>query len=441
MGEQDDAYSLYKAATRELLNRIGQDDQLYSNALVYQHRLSENIEQSQLYGETDTHKAERNRIISELNKLALTKLGVSFNELCKQVALSEAQERTEISPTIITDPVSLVELHSEGPVWRILKSIKEARVHSRWDEILSFCDQAIRCETRHPDRSARATAQFYMADALARSDRLKEGTDEAERARKNFRVQRNHRNMILADLMLTFLKLKAREDLRYVRLDYVAIRDHCRELESKAKENPQSCKAERQFYGQIIEGIQQALEHIDQSLANEVAQSCCLNAIPILQLFDGPDRISQPADAINYFATDAFKFEGRVFLLHPLDTAHTYTPELKEGATHFALPVPEDDWPIPTSKRERDFALVRAHYTQEGPGVRWTGQEWVTGQFKRDAETGQFYFVEIPKRHIIGGEVIQKKVAETEREVTSEEYGYVIGLLKPEGSVDMSLDS
>jgi hypothetical protein len=436
MSEQDEAYSLYEAGTRELLDQIGQNHPLYSNTLVYQHRLSENIRQSQLYGETDTLKAERNRIINELNKLALTELHISFNELCVQIELTDEQKPIELSRNIIDDPVSLVELRSEGPVWCILKNVKEARTHSKWDEVLCLCDRAIRCESRYPDRSARATAQIHMADALIRSERLKEGTEAAERASKNFEIQRDHCNMILADLLLALLKLKTGQESDGVRLDYIAICDRCRELESRAKESSQS--REEQFYKKTIEGIQWALEHIDQSLAKEIAQSCCLNAIPILQLLDGPDMVFQPAKVISYFATDEFKIEGHMYLLHPLDEAGDSALELKAGVTHFALPVPEDGWPTSTSKKERDFALVRAEVTQEGPGVRWTDQGWVAGRFARNAATGKISFMR-PKPHVIGRKVIAEEVIEIEMELALKKYGYVIGLLQPAGSIESPL--
>jgi len=431
MSEQNDVYSLYEAGTFELLNRIGRDHQLYENALLYQLRLSENIKNSRLYGETDILKADRNRIINELNKLALSALGVSFNEILAQVELKSEQETDEILLNIVSDPVSLVELRSEGPVWSILKQIAEARMLSRWKEVLRLYKQAVKCESRYHDPSARAIAKLFKADALIRSGCFKEGTEMARRASTSFAVQTDHRNKMLADLLLAFPKLKTGEDLDDLRLDYMAIYE---ELKSKVTEGRQGY--EEQFYRQSMNGIQRALDHINQSLAREVDQSCCLNTIPILQLLDGPDRVFQSSKMISYFTTDEFKIEERRYLLHSLDKSTMSALELNADVVHFALPVPADGWPTPASKKERDFVLVRAQ-AQEGVGFFWTGQKWATGRFKRDTTTGTVSFLK-SEPHIIGKQV-DIEVIEVEKDITSGKYGYVVGLLQPVGSTELPL--
>lgn len=77
-----DVYSSYEDGLRRLLDRMGQEHSRYSEALAYQHRLTENIAQCRRYGDTDTRKAERAAIIEQLNDLALSLLSISFNELC-----------------------------------------------------------------------------------------------------------------------------------------------------------------------------------------------------------------------------------------------------------------------------------------------------------------------------------------------------------------------
>jgi hypothetical protein len=59
-----------------------QDHPRYSEVLVYQQRLIENIKRSRLFGDTDTQKAERSKIIHQLNLLSLAVLGTPFNNLC-----------------------------------------------------------------------------------------------------------------------------------------------------------------------------------------------------------------------------------------------------------------------------------------------------------------------------------------------------------------------
>lgn len=71
----------YEAGLNLLMSRLGTDHPRYSEALVYQQRLTENLRLSQLFPETDNRRAERAEIIAGLNALALNTVGVSFNEL------------------------------------------------------------------------------------------------------------------------------------------------------------------------------------------------------------------------------------------------------------------------------------------------------------------------------------------------------------------------
>lgn len=77
-----DSYSLYETGLRQLLDRLGGGHPRYGEALVYQQRLAENMAGARRYGDTETRRAERAEIVGHLNELALTALGMSFNELC-----------------------------------------------------------------------------------------------------------------------------------------------------------------------------------------------------------------------------------------------------------------------------------------------------------------------------------------------------------------------
>ena len=46
-----------------------------------QQRLMENINQTRLYGDTETRRAERAEVVSHLNNLASESIGQSFNDL------------------------------------------------------------------------------------------------------------------------------------------------------------------------------------------------------------------------------------------------------------------------------------------------------------------------------------------------------------------------
>ena len=80
--QSGDAFTPYENGVRNLLAQLGQNHARYSEALVYQQRLIENITLSRLYGDTDTRKAERAEVIARLNAITLTELQTAFNTLC-----------------------------------------------------------------------------------------------------------------------------------------------------------------------------------------------------------------------------------------------------------------------------------------------------------------------------------------------------------------------
>jgi len=81
-GAGGDAYTPLEKGVQYLLENVPKDHPRYNDILVYEHRLRETIQQSRLYGDTDEYRADRARIISQLNMLALDIMGLSFNDLC-----------------------------------------------------------------------------------------------------------------------------------------------------------------------------------------------------------------------------------------------------------------------------------------------------------------------------------------------------------------------
>jgi serine/threonine protein kinase len=81
--QQDRRYARndYEIALLQLLDQLGKDRPRQVEALTYQYRLLENIDQCNRYGDTNELKSDRARIIDQLNKLALSVLGISFNKL------------------------------------------------------------------------------------------------------------------------------------------------------------------------------------------------------------------------------------------------------------------------------------------------------------------------------------------------------------------------
>jgi hypothetical protein len=79
---QPDKYSRYEAGLRRLLDQMEQDHPRYTEALTYEQRLTENIYECRLDGDTDRNTSDRSKIIRQLNSLALSVLHVPFNALC-----------------------------------------------------------------------------------------------------------------------------------------------------------------------------------------------------------------------------------------------------------------------------------------------------------------------------------------------------------------------
>ena len=52
-----------------------------TEALIYQQRLTENLELTRLYGDTETSKSERAQIHAQLDALAMAVLGVSVDQV------------------------------------------------------------------------------------------------------------------------------------------------------------------------------------------------------------------------------------------------------------------------------------------------------------------------------------------------------------------------
>jgi hypothetical protein len=79
-----DFYSVYEIGLSRLIERIGKTHSCYSEAVMYQHRLTENIKKSRRFGEDNSRQVERNEIIDGLNQLTFSILGISFNKLCDE---------------------------------------------------------------------------------------------------------------------------------------------------------------------------------------------------------------------------------------------------------------------------------------------------------------------------------------------------------------------
>lgn len=81
LGHSRDTYTPYEVGMADLLAEMTAQHPRYDDALVYQQRLTENIDDARTYGDTNDTKSERARILRQINVLAQEVLGKSLVEL------------------------------------------------------------------------------------------------------------------------------------------------------------------------------------------------------------------------------------------------------------------------------------------------------------------------------------------------------------------------
>ena len=110
-----DAFTPYETGLARFLERLGQDHPRYTEALTLEAQLRENVGQARLDGDTETRRADRNRILRELNRLALQTVRLSFNELCgfPGAEADGAQSRTTDAPLQRGFPIGFVNREQE----------------------------------------------------------------------------------------------------------------------------------------------------------------------------------------------------------------------------------------------------------------------------------------------------------------------------------------
>lgn len=77
-----DEYTHWEEGIKHLLGQLGTKHPRYSDALVYQQRLHDVVEEARLYGPTSQLKAEQARIVHQLNRISTDEIGISFNAVC-----------------------------------------------------------------------------------------------------------------------------------------------------------------------------------------------------------------------------------------------------------------------------------------------------------------------------------------------------------------------
>jgi hypothetical protein len=130
-----DVYSPYESGLRLMLDKLGRDHSRYSETLVYQQRLTDNISQARRYGDTDTRKSERAEVIDRLNELSLAVLGMAFNELCDQASPSPTRTHDPPDGLVHKPRIFLCHAKEDKPrVKELYHQLKEAGYHPWLDE-------------------------------------------------------------------------------------------------------------------------------------------------------------------------------------------------------------------------------------------------------------------------------------------------------------------
>jgi hypothetical protein len=78
----NDIYSKYLQGLARLKHRIESGCSQHSDFLAYEHQLKEFIFLARRHGDTESLRAERSKVIEQLNRLTLSVVNITFNELC-----------------------------------------------------------------------------------------------------------------------------------------------------------------------------------------------------------------------------------------------------------------------------------------------------------------------------------------------------------------------
>jgi hypothetical protein len=83
-------FEAYENGLLTLQTKMGEHHPDYSEFLIYEQRLRENIAQSRKYGDTSNLQNDRAQIIQSLNELSRIAVGTTFNDLCRSNSISSS---------------------------------------------------------------------------------------------------------------------------------------------------------------------------------------------------------------------------------------------------------------------------------------------------------------------------------------------------------------
>ncbi len=161
-----DIFSSYERGLEELLNRLGRGHPRYAETLTLQARLRENIDQTRLYGDTETRRAERAQIVEALNDLALNIAGESFTQISEDKEVDN--HKSIFSAGQAQETVD--HLHGVGEYLRRVRSFPPKQVV---DELFSVMDQTAQFieEGKRRLNYGDLSLRLRIGELLAQADR------------------------------------------------------------------------------------------------------------------------------------------------------------------------------------------------------------------------------------------------------------------------------
>ncbi len=170
------SFTDYETGLNRLLTRLGRDHPRYTEALVLQQRLLENLGRARLYGDTETSRAERAQILDTLKHLALEvgdSSGASF--LTKFVRVNFIRDADGRIAFAYPKPVIIGGSRDDARLENLRQRLQTARkAGKRAEEGAVLGGLGSACEVRGDYHQA--VEHYKQAVAIARelSDRLSE---------------------------------------------------------------------------------------------------------------------------------------------------------------------------------------------------------------------------------------------------------------------------
>lgn len=193
-----DIFASYRDALKRLLSKLERTHHHYAQILTLEQRLLENLDHAERFGDPDSYRVERSRIINTLNLLAQEAIGQSFNDLFKTVETEKQFKGDQFNQREISHP----ETRESQPV----KDLSPEGAEGEWSTTVPYLNY---------ENDDRESVILEVARYLMKKEEQKEVKEQISYARIWFR---SHREQIegyqaTALQLSNFLKLNLYDDL------------------------------------------------------------------------------------------------------------------------------------------------------------------------------------------------------------------------------------